>query len=148
MTQALQILASNFDLATLDAPTEQVLHKVAVVSDLDGEDLYGFFIDSKNCPEYQEAARQVRVAGLQRSAKRKTQLDASTPEGATAVAKMIDANENILALSVVKGWFGFKVGGNDAVFDKAVVSKMFSKYPTWKDKVAAALENEANFMKG
>ena len=57
-------------------------------------------------------------------------------------------NEMTLSLSVVKGWFGFKQGGVEAPFNKGAVAKMFSKYPTWKDKVNAALENESNFIKG
>lgn len=146
MTQAENILA-GFDLAQLDVQSEEVLHKVAVVSDIDGNDKCGFHIASKNSPEYQEASRQVRIDGLKRSAKRKSALDTSTDEGAGAVAKMIDANELALATSVVKGWFGFETNGVAAPFDKATVSKMFAKMPTWREKVVAALENETNFLK-
>ena len=148
MTQAENIMAAGFDLDQLDKQAEEVLHKVVVVSDIDGEDKCGFFITSKNSPEYQEAARQVRIDGLKRSAKRKSTLDTSTDEGAGVVAKMIEANEMTLACAVVKGWFGFQSGGAEAPFQKASVAKMFAKFPTWKDKVTAALENEANFLKG
>lgn len=139
---------AGFDLDQLETQEDAVLHKVVVVSDIDGNDKCGFFIDSKNCKEYQEASRQVRVDGLKRSAKRKSALDTTTDEGAGVVAKMIEANEMTLALSVVKGWFGFENKGQEAVFDKVLVGKMFAKFPTWKDKVTAALENESNFLKG
>ena len=148
MTQATQILNSGFDLDQLDSTAEEVLHKVAVMSDIDGNDTCGFFISSKNSPKYQEATHQIRIDGLKRSSKRKSVLDTTTNEGAEVVAKMIEANEVILACSVVNGWFGFKTKGVDAVFDKAAVAKMFAKFPTWKDKVVAALENETNFLKG
>ena len=148
MTQATQLISTGFDIDQLDKPTAQALHKVAVISDIDGNDQCGFYIDSKNCQEYQDATRQVRVEGLKRSAKRKAALDTTTDEGAGAVAKMIEANEMTLACSVVKGWFGFQSGGKEAPFDKTAVPKMFAKFPTWKDKVTAALENEANFTKG
>lgn len=147
MTQAQEIMVAGFDLDQLDANTEEVLHKVVVLVDDEGNDKSGFFITSKNSTEYQEASRKVRVDGLKRSSKRKTVLDASTDEGANLVAKLIDTNEMSLALSVVKGWFGFDSNGKAATFDKATVSKMFTKFPTWKDKVTAALENEGNFLK-
>ena len=107
MTQAENIMAGGFDLDQLDSQTE-VLHKVAVITDIDGNDKSGFFIVGKNSPEYQTAARQARVDGLKRSAKRKAALDTSTDEGADAVAKMIEDSETTLACAVVKGWFGFQ----------------------------------------
>lgn len=148
MTQAQNIIASGFDLDQLDnTATSEVLHKVAVIVDVDGEEKSGFLIVGKNSPEYQEAARAARIDGLKRSAKRKVALDTSTDEGAGAVAKMIEASEASLALAVVKGWFGFQQGGVEAPFNKPTVAKMLAKYPTWKDKISAALENEANFLK-
>ena len=141
-------MASGFDLAELDsATTVDVLHKVAVIVDVDGNEKSGFFIVGKNSTEYQDAARLARIDSLKRSAKRKAALDTSTDEGAGAVAKMIEASETSLALAVVKGWFGFQQGGVDAPFSKPTVAKMLAKYPTWKDKISAALENEANFLK-
>jgi hypothetical protein len=148
MTQAEQIIGGGFDIDQLDSQSEQILHKVTLISDIDGNDKCGFFIDSKNCKEFQDATHQVRIDGLKRSSKRKTALDTSTNEGAGAVAKMIESNDTTLACSVVKGWFGFQSKGVDAQFDKAAVVKMFAKFPTWQDKVTAALDNEANFFKG
>ncbi len=146
MTQAENIMAGGFDLDQLDSQTE-VLHKVAVITDIDGNDKSGFFIVGKNSPEYQTAARQARVDGLKRSAKRKAALDTSTDEGAGAVAKMIEDSETTLACAVVKGWFGFQSAGADVPFNQPTVAKMFAKFPTWKDKISAALENESNFLK-
>lgn len=148
MTQAEQLIGAGFDLSQLDSTEDATLFKVAVISDIDGNDKCGFMIDSKNCAEFREATRLVRIDGLKRSAKRKSQLDTSTDEGAGVVAKMIENNETSLALSVVKGWFGFQSNGVAAPFDKALVAKMLNKYPTWKDKITAALDNEANFTKG
>ena len=143
MTQA----TTGFDLNQLDV-VEDNLFSVGVVTNIDGNDECGFLIVGKNSPEFQEASRQVRIDGLKRSSKRKTALDTSTDEGAGAVSKIIETNEMTLATSVVKGWFGFKTNGEDAPFDKAIVSKMLTKFPTWKDKITAALENDANFIKG
>lgn len=148
MTQALTILANGFDIDNLDSPIEETLFKVVVTSDIDGNDKQGFFITSKNSNEYQDATRTVRIEGLKRSAKRKNQLDTSTDEGAGVVSRMIETNELALACSVVKGWFGFTQGGVEAPFTATIVPKMLSKFPTWKDKISAALEVETNFTKG
>jgi len=148
MTQAQNILASGFDIGSLDqADVSQITHRVVVVVNADGDDECGFDIVGKNSPEYQAAQQSIRVDGLKRAAKRKTQLDTSTDEGAGAVARTIERNEMSLALSVVKGWFGFKNGGVDATFDKAVVEKLLTRFPTWKDKITSALEVESNFLK-
>jgi hypothetical protein len=147
MTQAQNIIAGGFDLDQLDVPMEENLHKVVVVSDIDGNDKCGFYIASKNSAAYQEAARQVRIDGLKRSSKRKTTLDTSTDEGAASVAKLIDANELALVCSVVKDWFGFESKGVAAPFDITTVAKMMVKMPTWREKISAALENESNFLK-
>jgi hypothetical protein len=143
MTQAV-----GFDLDQLTGTAEEVLFKVGVVQDAEGNDKCGFFIASKNSTEYQDAARLVRIDGLKRAAKRKTALDTSTDEGAGIIAKMIEANEIALASSVVKNWFGFEKQGMPAPFDKAMVPAMLSRMPTWRDKITVALESEANFLKG
>lgn len=140
--------ANGFDLDQLDSDVVETLVKVVVIVDADGNDKSGFYITGKNSPEFQEASRQVRIDGLKRSSKRKTALDTSTDEGAGAVAKLIETNEIALACAVVKDWFGFELKGVAAKFDKQMLAKMFQKMPTWKDKVTAALENEANFLKG
>lgn len=147
MTQAENIMV-GFDLDTLDVQAEEVLHKVTVIADIDGNDKCGFYVASKNSPGYQEATRQVRIDALKRSSKRKSALDTTTDEGAGVVAKIIEGNETTLACAAIKGWFGFQSGGVDAPFNKAAVVKMLTKFPTWKDKVTAALDNESNFLKG
>lgn len=148
MTQAEELMAVGFDLEQLDVVSEEVLHKVAVITDIDGNDKSGFFISSKNSPEYQAASHAARIDGLKRTSKRKSVLDTSTDAGAEAVAKIIERNEIAMACAVVKGWFGFQTAGAEAPFNKETVAKMFAKFPTWKDKVTAALDNEANFLKG
>lgn len=148
MTQAQDIIASGFDLDSLDSPQEQVTSRVAVVVNADGDDECGFIVVGKNSQQYQDAQHQIRVEGLKRSAKRKTQIDTSTDQGAAMLAKTIERNETTLAKSVVVGWFGFKSGGKEAEFNHALLDKMFAAKPTWKDKINAHIENEANFTKG
>ena len=143
MTQDIGFNLDNFDVAQ-DAST----FLVGVILDADGEDKSGFMIVGKNSPQYQQAAQVIRASSLKRSSKRKTALDTSTDDGATAVAAIIDANEVTLACSVVIDWFGFASGGVPANFDKELLLKMLKRFPTWREKISAALEVDANFMKG
>lgn len=139
--------ASTFDL---DADAQELSNptfNVGVVLDADGENVTGFVVVGKNSPEYQEAARKIRVAGLQRSSKRKSAIDMSTPEGAAAIAKTIEDNELALVVAVLKGWFGFGSGGKAAEFDKVRATALLVRYPTWREKISAALEVDSNFLK-
>lgn len=138
----------SMDLNALMADAEQaVTFKVAISQTEDGDDKAGFVILGKDSKEYQAAARAIRIEGLKKSSKRKTSLDTSTDEGAGIVARLIDSNETTLALAVVVDWFGFSSNGAVVSFNKEIVGKLFAKYPTWREAVSAALENNANFMK-
>lgn len=149
MTQANDLISNGFDLDALqtDAATA-VTFRVPVIFDEDGNEKSGFIIVGKNSAEYQAAARVVRIAGLQAASKRKGPVDTSTEEGAAAMAKRFDESEMTLACSVVKDWFGFATNGVAAPFDKAMANKLLARFPTWLDKITAAVEVDANFMKG
>ena len=149
MTQAQALVQSGFSIDNLDdAANSAATFRVAVIVDADGEDKSGFVIVGKNSPEYQAAARAIRIDGLKRSSKRKSALDTSTDEGAGVVAKAIDANELTLAASVVVDWFGFASNGASAAYSKETAAKLLAKYPTWREKITAALDVDANFIKG
>lgn len=138
--------AQGFDISALDN-TGPVTHKVSVIDNADGESVSGFIIVGKNSLEFINAASQIRIDNIKRAAKRKQQLDTSTDEGAAVLAKTVDRNDRTSALSVVIGWYGFTANGQEIPFDKAMVEKMFAKFPTWQEKVLKELEAEANFMK-
>ncbi len=143
-----QTIMAGFELGDLDAnPLNQVTFNVAVIEDLDGEPKTGFIIVGKNSEEYQLASAAMRQAGIKRSAKRSQAVDTSTDEGAALVNKTVTDNERILALAVVKDWFGFTLEGAPMQFDKLMVEKLFTKFPTWQAKVNLALDNDKNFMK-
>ncbi len=146
MNTAQKIISADFDIDNLDALT-RATHACGVRFDVDGNAISGFHIVGKNSDEYLAAQAEIRSANLQRSAKRKEQIDASTPEGATAVVNVMISNERTTAMAVVTGWFGFNKGGQPMEFDKAVVAQMFDKMPTWQSKVLDDLDKEANFTK-
>jgi len=147
MNAAEQIM-SGFDISDLETSNvNDITFDVAVMEDEDGNPICGFTIVGKNSTEYQDANSVVRVSNIKRAAKRTRQVDTSTDDGAALVARTVAQNEKILAMAVVKGWFGFLQDGSPKTFDKKLVEFMFTKYPQWQAKVTAALDNDANFMK-
>jgi hypothetical protein len=148
MNTAQTIAAIGFDIANLTAiDTAPATHKVDVLFDEDGNATAGFVIVGKNSPQYQAESHSVRAEGYKKSAVRKTAIDAKTDEGASKLVDVIDGNATRLALSVVVDWYGFTSAGVPVPFDKKLVATAFAKYPTWEDKVNAALEVDANFLK-
>lgn len=148
MNTAQAIAASGFDIANLTATAlAPVTFNVDVMFDEDGNPTLGFVIVGKNSPEYQAESHAVRADGYKKSAVRKTAIDAKTDEGASKLVDAIDSNATRLALSVVTDWYGFTSNGAPVPFDKSLVLAAFKKFPTWEDKVNAALEVDANFLK-
>lgn len=148
MNNAQTIAAVGFDISNLAAAA--VVGKtfnVDVMFDDDGNATAGFIIVGKNSPEYQAEAHAVRAEGHQRSAVRKTAIDAKTDEGANKLVDLIDSNATRLALSVIKGWYGFTSAGAPVPYERAHGLAAFKKFPTWEDKVNAALEVDSNFLK-
>ena len=148
INKAQAIIASDFDIDNLDNPTtNDVAFKCAVREDDDGEPISGFMVVGKNSDEYQAVMNSIRIANLQRSAKRKEQIDAKTEEGAGAVVSVLKNNDRAIAMAIVVDWFGFSKGGVPVPFDKKTVEAMFDKFPTWQTKVLTALEKDSNFTK-
>jgi hypothetical protein len=134
---------ASFDLDAV--PTTEPIFDVAFASDEDGKPVYGFTVVGKNSANYQKASTAIRAAALRRASNRKSALDATTEQGSLAIAETIDKNELALATAVVVGWFGFGSGGQLVDFDAARVGPLLAKHPTWREKISAALEVDANF---
>ena len=141
------LAVAGFDIANLSAPAARVTFDVPVIFDADGEPVAGIRIVGKNSDEYRKENHALRAEGYKKSAKRKTALDASTDEGADQLVHVIDDNQKRLAVAVSVDWYGFTSNGASVAFDKALIATAFDKYPTWQERVSAALENDANFLK-
>lgn len=144
MTTAQANEVAGFDIDSLDSG-EQVTHYVTVIKDAAGNPVSGFIRADKNSPQYQDAMHKIRVGNIQRAANRQEAIDTKTEEGADIVARQVKANDTMIALSVVIGWFGFRKGQEAIIFDKALLEKMFQKKPQWQALVLADLEAESNF---
>jgi hypothetical protein len=146
MDQA-QAQVTGFDVDSLDGDIEQNTHRCSVIDDEDGNPKSGFIMVGKNSPEFQAVVNRIRIDNIKRAAKRKQQLDTSTDEGAGVVARTVAANDRATAMAVVTGWFGMLREGAEMQFDKAIVERMFNKFPQWQVKVLQDLEAESNFTK-
>lgn len=146
MTQD-SVIDGSFDIGALDVSVAATFN-VAVIVDGNGDPKSGFIIVSKNSPQFQQAAHKIRVEGLVRASKRKSTLDTSSNEGAETMANAINANDLLLAVSVVTGWFGFADKGQPAEFSASTAKQMLLKFPTWRQKVLDELDKDENFIKG
>ena len=147
LNTAQALAVAGFDISNLSAPAARVTFDVPVIFDADSEPVAGIKIVGKNSDEYRAAHHAMRAEGYKKSAKRKTAIDASTDEGADQLVHVIDDNQKRLAVAVAVDWYGFTSNGAPAAFDKDMIAAAFDKYPTWQDRVTAALENDANFLK-
>jgi hypothetical protein len=147
MNQAQKIQAGvDFD-SLLATSAKRITVDVPVIFDEDGEPVAGFRIVGKNSPEYQAESHAARAEGYQKSAKRKTAIDASTAAGSSQLVDVIDGNQKRLALAVVVESYGFESAGEPVQLTKEQTKAGFDKFPTWTDRVSAALEKDADFLK-
>lgn len=138
----------TFDISTLDAETENTFD-VPVVFNNDGEAVAGFKVVGKNSAEFRSELRRQEVTAIKRAAIRGgNQVDGKTDEGATTLQDRYDENQLSFTVACVVGLYGFSKDGATLLRTPAAVRDLFAKRPTWREKVAAAIEVEANFTKG
>ncbi len=150
MTQAQNVVPgfeiSDFDLQA-DGSVKESTFKSSMIDDADGNPLTGFIIVGKNSQQCQAASNKVRVNNLMRQSKRNKPVDTATVEGSQIVVNNMLDNEESIALAVIVGWFGFLSEGQEMTFDYALACKLVKARPTWKAKILADLEKDANFTK-
>lgn len=147
MTQAKTSKIFDLDLDEQDKTAAEEPIRVAVAVDDEGNDVCGFFVAGKNSSAYQKESQRIRAAALRRAANRKSVSDTTTEAGSVSLAKTIDANEQSLAAAILVGWFGFGRANVAIEFNRDVAAGLLVKYPTWREKIIAAVEADANFTK-
>lgn len=148
MNTAQKINACGFDIALLGdgaAPVEKT-HTVSVLFDDEGEHLAGFEIVGKNSEQYRAAVRETSVGAIKRSVQKNKQIDAKTSEGAQTLFDLGEDRNLAIAMAVVVGLPGFVDQGAPVAATPAFLKTVFGKFPSWQDKVLAALEGDANFL--
>ncbi|HEX5126488.1 MAG TPA: hypothetical protein VFW00_07085 [Rhodocyclaceae bacterium] len=150
MNTAQTIASAGFDISNIAAqedPANPRTFKVDLTFTPDGDPLAGLIIVGKGSEQYRNESHAIRAEGFKKSARVSTAIDTKTDEGASQLVDTIDDNDRRLALAVVVGWYGFTNAGAAVEFDKRLVEAAFDKFPTWQEKVLAALGNDANFLK-
>ncbi len=137
----------TFDITSLDA-TEKRGFDVPVVFDENADPVAGFTCVGKNSKEYRAMQRQQQIRAIKRSSVRAAQPDGKTDEGAAFYLDSGEENTMELAVASVIGLFGFSQDGAEMAMSAVNVESLFEKRPTWRDKVIAAIEADANFTKG
>lgn len=132
------------DISALENEIAAV-HDVPVLFAADATPTAGFKVVGKNSPQYQAKRRQLAVNGVKRAAVRAKKVDTKTDDGASEIVESIDSNETELAIACVVDWYGFT---NPAEPNPDALAKVFAARPTWREQVLAAIENDANFLKG
>ena len=132
------------DINTLESEATPT-YDVAVAFASDATPTAGFMVVGKNSPQYQARRRLLSLDGVKRSAVRAKKIDTKTDDGAAELIDSIEGNETELAVACVVSWYGFS---NPEVVTSEALLRVFAARPTWRDKVLAAIENDANFSQG
>ena len=138
----------TFDINALNV-SETTSFDVPVVFDDNGEPVAGFKCVGKDSKEYRATQRQQQIRAIKRSSVRANkQPDAKTNEGAAFYLDTGEENTMELAVACVVGLYGFNRGDAPLELTPANVEALFEKRGSWRDKVQAAIEADANFTKG
>jgi hypothetical protein len=132
-------------LATGAAPVEKI-HTVSVLFNDDGDHAAGFDIVGKNSDQYRAVIRATSVVAIKRSQTKKQQIDGKTDAGAGQLFDLGEDRNLKIAKAVVVGLPGFVSAGQPLPLTGATLDALFAKFPSWVDKIIAALEVDANFL--
>lgn len=148
MNAAEKIVNAGFDVSLLsdDAAPLEKSHIVTVLFDDDGNHKAGFEIVSKNSDAYRDVIRATSTSAIKRSQQKNKQIDAKTDAGASELYDLGEDRGMKIAMAVVIGLPGFVDKGVQVPVTGAFLKAVFTKFPTWQDKILAALEADANFL--
>ena len=146
---ATAIIGAGFDISLLlgpDAAPAEKTFTVSVLFDEDGNHKAGFEIVSKNSEQYRNVIRATSVTAIKRSQTKKEQIDGKTDKGAGTLFDLGEDRSQKIAMAVVVGLPGFVSAGQPVPVTGEFLKAVFDKFPTWQDKILAALEADANFL--
>lgn len=120
---------------------------VPMLFDDNGDPTDGFKVLGSNSQKYQDADRKWKLWNVKKSARRGRGVDAATENGASELVDMIAKREFSIASACIVEIYGFTIGGAAAALNDATLTAIFTKRPTWRSKVVAAIESEQLFIK-
>ncbi len=145
---ATKIVAAGFDISLLSDNAAQLFktHVVTVLYDDEGEHKAGFEIVGKNSDQYRDVIRATSTGAIKRSVQKNKQIDAKTDAGAGELFDLGEDRNMKIAMAVVVGLPGFVDKGEQVPVTADFLKAVFTKFPTWQDKIIADLEVDSNFL--
>jgi len=137
--------AVGFDIG-LSADTD-VTYDIPLGFDGDGNVNAAITVVSKNSQAYKDADRMLARVQLKKSSLRGRPLDFKKDSDAEEFIDQREHTNITLASAVTVGWFGLTNAGEEFAFTPANVKALYTKNSVIRDKVLAAAEEQANFLK-
>lgn len=138
-------MSAGFDIG-LSSDTE-VTYDLPLHFDADGNTDAAITIVGKNSQKYKDAERSTTRAALKKSSVRGRPLDMKKDSDAEEFIDQREATAVALALAVTVGWFGLTNGGEEYAFTPANAKALYTNNAIVREKILAAVEEQANFSK-
>jgi hypothetical protein len=136
---------SGFELDLSDDNTST--YDVPFHFDADGNADAYITVVGKNSQQYKDAERTTTRVALKKSSVRGRPLDMKKDSDAEEFIDQREATNVALATAVTVGWFGLTDKGVEYPFSAANAKSLYTKHAVVREKVLAAVEDQANFLK-
>jgi len=136
---------TGFDIG-LDASTD-VTYDIPFAYDANGATIAAITVVGKNSQKYKDAERKLTRVALKKSAVRGRPLDLKRDADSDEFIEQREATNLELAIAATTGWFGLTNAGAEYVFSPENARALYTKNVVVRDKVLAAVEDAANFLK-
>jgi len=136
----------SFEIGGVTADNDTV-HEIELEFDSNGKAIAAIQIVGKTSKRFKDADREITRAGLKRSAVRGRALDLKRDADTDEFLDMRKDTNIRLAAAVTVGWYGLTHSGEEFVFNDENARLMYTANSYVLDKVLAAVEDGANFLK-
>jgi hypothetical protein len=137
--------AVGFDIG-LTADND-VTYDIPFDFDGDGNTVAAITVVGKNSQRYKDADRKLTRVALKKSAVRGRPLDLKKDSDSDEFIEQRDTTNVELAVAATVGWFGLTNGGTEFPYSAANARLLYTNNIVVREKVLAAIENGANFLK-
>jgi hypothetical protein len=136
-------MSAGFDIGV----SEDVVYDIPFGFDDDGKVNAAIQVVSKNSQKYKDTERLLSRMALKKSAVRGRPLDLKKDADSDEFLDQREQTNVALAVAVTVGWYGLTSGGQNYEFTAEAAKALYSKNSIVRDKVLAAIEDQANFLK-
>lgn len=138
-------MSAGFDIGLSD--DNATTYDIPFSFDAEGNVDAGITVVGKNSQQYKDAERATTRAALKKSSVRGRPLDMKKDADAEEFIDQREMTAVALATAVTVGWFGLTNAGAEYAYSPSNAKALYLKNAVVRDKVLAALEEQANFLK-